>query len=127
MISKIVRHNERPVILETSASVHSGNSGGLLVDKDGRFLGVVTCNIRHTDHTSHGNIIPKLNFSIPVSELMPFFQFVKHRDKGVLSAFDFLDKDVKALWQLQQTQAMDKPQVPGEKFREFLKGLKSKL
>ena len=41
--------NKFPALLVTSAAVHNGNSGGLLVDADtGYLLGMVTSNVMHT-------------------------------------------------------------------------------
>ena len=53
--------------------VHSGNSGGLLVDERGRMVGLVTSNVKHTwqppfalegdlPQSSVATIVPPLNF-----------------------------------------------------------------
>ena len=46
----------RPAMLLTTAAVHSGASGGAVLDESGRLLGLVTSNARHA---SGGNIARK--------------------------------------------------------------------
>jgi hypothetical protein len=46
IIQKIVSYKGFPVIIQASAAVHTGNSGGMLLDKEGSLLGLVTCNTR---------------------------------------------------------------------------------
>lgn len=60
-----------PAMLETTAAVHPGGSGGVVVNAQGRMIGLVTSNARH----SGGTVIPHLNFSIPCAVLKPIFQF----------------------------------------------------
>lgn len=40
--SKVVSYNQQPVMLLSSAPVHRGNSGGVLITTDGHFAGLVT-------------------------------------------------------------------------------------
>ena len=35
-------------MLQSSAAVHGGNSGGMMLNADGVVLGMVTSNVRHT-------------------------------------------------------------------------------
>lgn len=56
-----------PAMYQTTASVHSGASGGAVVcPQDGTLLGLVTSNARLG---AGGRVIPNLNFSIPVELL----------------------------------------------------------
>ncbi|KAG4142497.1 hypothetical protein ERO13_D06G133500v2 [Gossypium hirsutum] len=75
-----------PAMLETTAAVHPGGSGGAVVNSDGRLIGLVTSNARH----GGGTVIPHLNFSIPSAVLMPIFQFA--RDMKDFSPLQNLDK-----------------------------------
>ncbi|KAL6074500.1 Trypsin domain containing protein, variant 2 [Balamuthia mandrillaris] len=80
IVSKVVYVKQRPVLIQTSAAVHSGNSGGMLLDIKGKLVGVVTCNMKQrTDDTTI--TIPRLNFSIPIPELLPLFRYVQSSDK----------------------------------------------
>ncbi|KAE9452563.1 hypothetical protein C3L33_15536, partial [Rhododendron williamsianum] len=49
-----------PAMLETTASVHPGGSGGAVVNTDGHMIGLVTSNARH----GGGTVIPHLNFNM---------------------------------------------------------------
>ncbi|KAF9347748.1 hypothetical protein BGX26_000796 [Mortierella sp. AD094] len=63
--SKVVSHSNQPVMLLSSAPVHRGNSGGVLVNTDGCFVGLVTGNGK----TSTGRTITHLNFAIPAEAI----------------------------------------------------------
>ncbi|KAG0229683.1 hypothetical protein BGW42_001389 [Actinomortierella wolfii] len=63
--SKVVSVNHSPVMLLSSAPVHRGNSGGVLVDTHGQFVGLVTGNGK----TSTGRTITHLNFAIPLEAI----------------------------------------------------------
>lgn len=96
-----------PAMLETTAAVHPGSSGGAVVNSNGRMIGLVTrygvCLDKHriTRHkfifllhvfcffpyllnfchsnAKHGGgtVIPHLNFSIPCAALKPILKFSK--------------------------------------------------
>ncbi|KAF9095045.1 hypothetical protein BGX29_009204 [Mortierella sp. GBA35] len=63
--SKVVTHAGKPAMLLSSAPVHRGNSGGVLVNTDGQFVGLVTGNGK----TSTGRTITHLNFAIPLDAI----------------------------------------------------------
>ncbi|KAF9115925.1 hypothetical protein BGX27_005807 [Mortierella sp. AM989] len=63
--SKVVTYSNQPVMLLSSAPVHRGNSGGVLVNTDGWFVGLVTGNGK----TSTGRTITHLNFAIPTEAI----------------------------------------------------------
>ncbi|KAG0280124.1 hypothetical protein BGZ95_011199 [Linnemannia exigua] len=63
--SKVVTYSQKPVMLLSSAPVHRGNSGGVLVNTDGQFVGLVTGNGK----TSTGRTITHLNFAIPLDAI----------------------------------------------------------
>ncbi|KAL0305718.1 UNVERIFIED_CONTAM: Glyoxysomal processing protease, glyoxysomal [Sesamum radiatum] len=62
-----------PAMLETTAAVHPGSSGGAVVNSDGCMIGLVTSNAKH----GGGTVIPHLNFSIPCAALEPIFKYSK--------------------------------------------------
>uniref|UniRef100_A0A6N2KEV3 Glyoxysomal processing protease, glyoxysomal n=1 Tax=Salix viminalis TaxID=40686 RepID=A0A6N2KEV3_SALVM len=55
------RNSHIPAMLETTAAVHPGGSGGAVINSEGHMIGLVTSNARH----GGGTVIPYLNFSIP--------------------------------------------------------------
>lgn len=72
VISRVANVHGFPALIQTSAAVNKGASGGALIDSRGNFVGLVTCNAM----TKDGVIIPKINFSIPAAVLTPIHEFV---------------------------------------------------
>ncbi|KAG2618372.1 hypothetical protein PVAP13_3NG079548 [Panicum virgatum] len=65
-------HNmDMPVMLQTTAAVHPGASGGILVNRHGLMVGIITSNAKH----GAGSTIPHLNFSIPCKSLETIFKY----------------------------------------------------
>lgn len=110
VISHSVCMNGYPVILQCTAAVHSGNSGGALLSSDGVFLGMVTSNLHHKnfkrDHLlfredsehckPHASTITELNFSIPSSVLCMLLPFVRSIDRCryVAERFNFSPQEI---------------------------------
>ncbi|KAF2075573.1 hypothetical protein CYY_003116 [Polysphondylium violaceum] len=101
IISNIVYVDQCAVSYQTTASVHSGNSGGGLFDLNGKFLGIVTCNAKQ----KNGSIITELNFTIPATSLIHFFSYANGSDPYALDIMKSTstNKFLKALWKLQIT------------------------
>jgi len=121
-----------PTLLATSAAVHNGNSGGLLVDEQsGYFLGMVSSNVMHTPVWPHyfaahpkndeeraveeeeirkrneqviATIIPHMNFSIPYTALLPLLRFCQGggQDLSLLREMDAAPAVIQRLWQLEE-------------------------
>lgn len=89
---------EMPAMLETTAAVHPGGSGGAVVSERGGMIGLVTSNARH----SGGTVIPHLNFSIPYAALKPIFKYASGdmKDLSILSAFGKPNERLAAVWAL---------------------------
>ncbi|CAM6109989.1 unnamed protein product [Calypogeia fissa] len=87
-----------PAMLQTTAAVHPGGSGGAVVNSLGRMIGLVTSNARH----SGGSVIPFLNFSVPYGALAPIFDFASKdfADLTSLAELDRPDKFLSAVWAL---------------------------
>jgi len=69
----------RPAVLQTSAAVHRGCSGGALVEvATGELVGLITTNVKHQD----GTVMPHVNFSLPVMLLAPLRQFLNETSDG---------------------------------------------
>ncbi|KAI5447970.1 glyoxysomal processing protease, glyoxysomal [Lathyrus oleraceus] len=86
-----------PAMLETTAAIHPGASGGAVINSDGHMIGLVTSNARH----GGGSIIPHLNFSIPSAALAPIFKFAKDMlDSSLLRILDEPDEYISSIWAL---------------------------
>ncbi|KAK9152822.1 hypothetical protein Sjap_000302 [Stephania japonica] len=86
-----------PAMIETTASVHPGASGGAVVNCEGHMIGLVTSNAKH----GGGKLIPHLNFSIPSAALEPIFKFSKDmQDQSILQALDAPNECFSAIWAL---------------------------
>ena len=96
------RSTAPPAMYQTTASVHSGASGGAVVcPRHGTFLGLVTSNARlGTD----GSVVPNLNFSIPASLLEPLFAAADAKKvKDMSLAFEGClddDEELRSIWSL---------------------------
>ena len=97
ILSKIVSHNSQEVIYLSSAAIHAGNSGGALLDAQGAFLGLLTCNVTQ----SGGKVIPKINMSIPYSLLQPLFLYSSNPAPNLLDKMEREDEQVRKLWKLE--------------------------
>ncbi|KAJ6808758.1 glyoxysomal processing protease, glyoxysomal isoform X1 [Iris pallida] len=113
-----------PVMLQTTAAVHPGASGGAVVNSDGRMIGLVTSNARH----GGGTIIPHLNFSIPCAALKPIFEFADKQDAFILQVLDDPNEIISSIWALQTPPSptekslleKNKREGKGTRFSQFL-------
>lgn len=114
-----------PAMLETTAAVHPGGSGGAVVNSEGHMIGLVTSNARH----GRGVIIPHLNFSIPCAALEPIHRFSKDmEDLSVVKVLDEPDEQLSSIWALMSQRSPkpsplpDLPQLLGEEHETKGKG-----
>ncbi|CAN0853084.1 Glyoxysomal processing protease, glyoxysomal [Linum grandiflorum] len=119
-----------PAMLETTASVNPGGSGGAIVNSEGQMIALVTSNTRYGGRT----VIPHLNFSIPCAVLTPIFEFAKDmRDTTILKQLDQPNDDLTSVWSLvplPSTKPKPEPSIPlqeslhkpgkGSKFAKFM-------
>ncbi|XP_047163562.1 glyoxysomal processing protease, glyoxysomal isoform X3 [Vigna umbellata] len=92
-------HNREyfPAMLETTAAIHPGASGGAVINSDGHMIGLVTSNARH----GGGTVIPHLNFSIPSAALAPISKFSKGmEDLSLLKILDESNEYLSSIWAL---------------------------
>ncbi len=101
IVSKIVYLRGKAQIIETSARVHRGVSGGILTNKHGQFIGLVTSNARQKD----GRIVPNINFSIPARHLRAISEYLSGAEEELtaLQSFEVRDEECAALWKLRLT------------------------
>ena len=118
VLSKVVRSSQsgRPLLLQTDAAVHNGNSGGLLLSSSGRFLGLVTSNVMHTARpfparspssssppsasSASSSIIPHLNFSIPAEVVAALTVWVRDGMREGEWEWQEGREEVEAVWAL---------------------------
>ncbi|CAM8903264.1 hypothetical protein QQ045_011525 [Rhodiola kirilowii] len=116
-----------PVMLETTASVHPGCSGGAVVNSHGCMIGLVTSNSRHNG----GTVIPHLNFSIPCAAMKPIFEFSKDmQNLSLLHDLDKPDSRLSSIWSLTppvspktEPKSLLKPpnkDIKGSRFMKFI-------
>lgn len=112
-----------PVMIQTTAAVHPGASGGAVVNLYGRLVGLVTSNARH----GGGTIIPHLNFSIPCAALQPIFEFSDKQDLSKLQGLDHPNEALSSVWALipptstmLQTSEKNDGEAKGSRFSLFL-------
>ncbi|XP_038711913.1 glyoxysomal processing protease, glyoxysomal isoform X2 [Tripterygium wilfordii] len=97
-----------PAMIETTAAVHPGSSGGAVVNSAGHMIGLITSNARH----GGGTIIPHLNFSIPCAVLTPIFEFAKDmQDFSLLRDLDQPNEHLSSVWAL-MPQLSPRPKLP---------------
>ncbi|CAL4908903.1 unnamed protein product [Urochloa decumbens] len=115
-----------PVMLQTTAAVHPGASGGLLVNSHGRMVGIVTSNAKH----GGGNTIPHLNFSIPCKSLETIFKYSEIGEPAILEQLDKPNEVLSLVWALAPSSSpfIDSPpeKAKEEKVLEFSKFLSDK-
>ncbi|KAJ7968588.1 glyoxysomal processing protease, glyoxysomal [Quillaja saponaria] len=98
-----------PAMLETTAAIHPGGSGGAVVNSEGHMIGLVTSNARH----GGGTIIPHLNFSIPSAALAPILKYSKDmQDLSLLQPLDQPDQHLSSVWALVPPLSPKPPPLP---------------
>ncbi|XP_052429083.1 peroxisomal leader peptide-processing protease [Carassius gibelio] len=104
ILSRVITHQSRPVMLQTTCAVQSGASGGaVLRSATGELLGIVSSNTR--DFAAKVTY-PHLNFSIPVTVLERLLRcFAQTGDAAVFKVLDSAEDDVRKIWRLQSLQS----------------------
>ncbi|RUS17242.1 trypsin-like cysteine/serine peptidase domain-containing protein [Endogone sp. FLAS-F59071] len=101
VVSKVVQHCGEPVMVVSSAKVHRGCSGGVLVDAErpDRVVGLISSNAR----TKDGITVTEVNFAIPTNQLVPIAQFLRTRDRETLVPLELVDTQIEDIWFLRTT------------------------
>ncbi|KAM9726659.1 peroxisomal leader peptide-processing protease [Menidia menidia] len=104
ILSKAIRLNHQPVMLQTTCAVQAGTSGGAVVRRrTGELLGIVSSNTRDL---AAKVTYPHLNFSIPVAVFQRSLQrFHQLGDVNVFGVLDTTEKKVTSVWRLQGSQS----------------------
>ncbi|KAI3814894.1 hypothetical protein L1987_14541 [Smallanthus sonchifolius] len=103
VVAKVVKawestgQGDVPAMIETTAAVHPGGSGGAVLNSDGHMISLVTSNATH----GGGTLIPYLNFSIPCAALEPVVSFSKDmKDLSILEDLDRPNQHLSSVWAL---------------------------
>ncbi|XP_076599326.1 peroxisomal leader peptide-processing protease [Chaetodon auriga] len=104
VLSKAIKLNDQPVMLQTTCAVQAGASGGAVVRRrSGELLGIVSSNTRDL---AAKVTYPHLNFSIPVTIFQGLLQHFQHTaDANVFRLLDTTEEEVKRVWRLQCDQS----------------------
>lgn len=98
VVSKIVRHNKIPIMLQTTCAVHAGASGGGVFNTKGQLVALVVCNSR--DSLS-GASYPHLNMSVPMETVASIIiEFLKTEDVSVLKSLHIRNDAVRRMWSI---------------------------
>ncbi|KAI8361544.1 trypsin-like cysteine/serine peptidase domain-containing protein [Mortierella sp. GBAus27b] len=107
--SKVVTYSKHPVMLLSSAPVHRGNSGGVLVSIEGYFVGLVTGNGK----TSTGRTITHLNFAIPAEAITTAVNsYLANGDRKWLDRLNSPPTRIDDIWTLRGTPPVWEPLEP---------------
>lgn len=88
---------ELPAMIQTTAAVHPGSSGGAVVNSTGSMIGLVTSNAKHGGQT----IIPHMNFSIPCAAMEPIFKLATDmKNISVLHELDKPNEKLSSVWSM---------------------------
>ena len=69
---ELVLNNESMELIQTNATINSGNSGGGMFDGNGNLIGIV--NAKDSGTTSSGTVIEGIGFAIPVNKAIDVAQ-----------------------------------------------------
>ncbi|KAD3337799.1 hypothetical protein E3N88_33320 [Mikania micrantha] len=125
VVAKVVKaqraagQGDVPAMIETTAAVHPGGSGGAVLNSDGHMISLVTSNARH----GGGTVIPYLNFSIPCAALEPVFNFSKDmKDLSILEDLDRPNEHLSSVWALMPARSHgdDIKDTKGSRFAKFI-------
>ena len=100
VMSNISYADNRPVLLQSTAAVHCGASGGALVSMEtGELLGMITS---HTKDSNVSSSFPHVNFSIPADLL---YKLVSAYKNGVIedTVQRLVSGRLASVWQLKNT------------------------
>jgi len=123
VVSKVVTNEGSSAMYQTCTNVFRGHSGGLLADRHGALLGLLTSNARH----SNGKIIPTINFTLPFNVFAPLIDSITFPALERETIYDMYDEENPALlslWRLETGSMHNEPELPTDSnFADFLSKL----
>ncbi|XP_071511668.1 peroxisomal leader peptide-processing protease-like [Diadema antillarum] len=101
VVSKVVRVDHTPVMIQSSCAVHPGASGGaLLCAHTGRLVGIIASNSKDAES---GATFPHVNFSIPVSCFRsPLEKYIRTKDLQSFHELNTSEDSLCRVWSLQE-------------------------
>eukprot|EP00698_Gefionella_okellyi_P025748 TRINITY_DN9519_c0_g1_i1.p1 TRINITY_DN9519_c0_g1~~TRINITY_DN9519_c0_g1_i1.p1 ORF type:complete len:675 (-),score=87.79 TRINITY_DN9519_c0_g1_i1:169-2127(-) len=117
-LAKISLFRDQAVMLQTTAAVNQGNSGGMLLASNGQLLGMVTFNTVSTTN----EVVPKLNFALPVRMFQSLADFVFNgaTDRSILEEATITVEGVRRILRLRTEPLLPPPGRNSSKFHEFI-------
>lgn len=98
VVSKVIKLNNTPVMLQTTCAVHAGASGGAVVNMKGQLVGIVVCNAKDT---SSGASYPHVNMCVPIATVAEVLEkYRKTLDENILQNLHIKNPKVNRLWTL---------------------------
>ncbi|XP_061181475.1 peroxisomal leader peptide-processing protease-like [Saccostrea echinata] len=98
-VSKILRIKNQIVMLQTTCAIHAGASGGPIINRQGKVVGVTVCNAKDV---SAGASYPHINMCVPMETVLPIIEkFLQSKDVSVLEQLHVKDPLIKVLWALE--------------------------
>lgn len=94
-VSRLVCHDGKPILIQSSCALYPGSSGGPLVDDKGRLVSISRSNVIMLNENPH------VSLSIPMEIVMPILQeYLQTKNVDVLKKLWFQNADSKRLWEL---------------------------
>ncbi|XP_060552802.1 peroxisomal leader peptide-processing protease-like [Ruditapes philippinarum] len=98
IVSKIVRHNNVPVMLQTTCAVHAGASGGGVFNTRGQLVALVVCNSKDT---VSGAYYPHVNMCVPIETVASIIKyFIKTNDADILRSLHVKNNSINRIWSI---------------------------
>ncbi|XP_048780695.2 peroxisomal leader peptide-processing protease-like isoform X2 [Ostrea edulis] len=102
-VSKVLKIKNEVIMIQTTCAIHAGASGGPIVNRHGKVVGVTVCNAKDV---SSGASYPHINMCVPMETVLPIIEnFVQSKDLSVLEHLQIKDPLIKGLWTLETKEA----------------------
>ena len=118
VISKIIKRKGKVVLFQTDAEIVEGDSGGIVLDNCGNFVGMVFCNFSNWKRKE----VERVNFCVGCESLEGLFTFIEKGGKefSLLGEMEVFDDVVDGwLWRCSFERGRRISEI-GVRFREFV-------
>lgn len=98
IVSKVIRYNKVPIMIQTSCAVHAGASGGGVFNTRGQLVAMVVCNSR--DSLS-GASYPHVNMCVPMETIASVIkEYLQTEDTSILKSLYVRNNIVRKVWSI---------------------------